>query len=310
MKKLLLVTSLLSIIILSCGKKQESKEEPPYILENLVNYPFYADSLLQLCINSNEQITADSIKIIRPDKAREVLGEQTEVYLNHQMIGIASTVMKNKNIKIYAEVIQFGDEVNAYGFYALSRPDGIPIKKIGVECYSLGNSSYLIKGEYVVTLSLDEMSEKGQKDVDSLLVMFDRQIEANSNMPGQFMFFPYNGKIFPSNQYYPYQFLGVPRLSKVFTTSYSDGADTLVLFLTEDESGEKFINLKDYATKLGKVVDNPKGGYTFDQGYSIAFEYPGKGVMIAGLCKGKLLGAIGFRPYEDDKLVKLWLKGF
>jgi len=310
MKKIILLLSIVTIVIISCGKKQETKIEQPYILENLMTYPFYADSLLKAVINSHELIKADSIKIIRPDKASEYFGEQAETYLNYHLIGVASTILYSGNEKIFAEIMQLGDENRAYGLYALTRPDGIPIKRIGVECYTDGNSTYMTKGEYFVTFSLDENSESGQKIVDSLLFNLAHSIDAQSIMPGQFMFFPYKGKIFPSNHYHPYQYLGIPLLSEVFTTSYTSDTNTLVLFLTKDESGEKFISLKDFASQNGKIVENPKGGYKFDQGYSVAFEYPGKGVIIAGLVKGKLLGATGFRPYEDDKLVKLWIEGF
>jgi hypothetical protein len=81
-----------------------------------------------------------------------------------------------------------------------------------------------------------------------------------------------------------------------------------VLFLSMDESGEKFWKLKEHADSFGKVSPAPTS-FVFDNGHSISFTHPTKGNIVAGLVRQKLVGIIGYDPAKNDRLAASWVQG-
>ncbi len=76
-----------------------------------------------------------------------------------------------------------------------------------------------------------------------------------------------------------------------------------------DDDGKQFRRLKKYAKNQGKIFENPNG-FDFEKGSSLAFTYQGR-LLIAGLVRGKLVGAIGYNPKVEanEKLIADWVKG-
>lgn len=307
-KTAFILAALLSLGLVSCEKKKVAPVRSPYNIQNLLAMPFYADTLLPGNIDSVSITASDSVSIIRPDKARNYLGQTAEQYLTYQMIGLAATTYATKDNITYVEIAQFADNSYAYGFYASLRPDGIAVKKLGAESYTMADTVYFTKGEFVITLSPENDNKSGRDAIDMISRTIEKKIDARNTLPLLFMLFPYAGKIYPSTGYCPFRFLDIPGFDQVYTTSYLNNNDTLVLFLTMDGSGEKYLHLREYAQALGKTLSNPEG-FSFDKDYSVAFNYPEKGVIVAGLVRGKLVGAIGYNPGTNQRLTTGWVKG-
>ncbi|MFQ5453056.1 MAG: DUF6599 family protein [Candidatus Zixiibacteriota bacterium] len=308
-KNLILIFFIFILLVLfSCDKKKSTPVRAPYDIESLSSMPFYADTLLAGNIDSIYIAIADSVSVIRPGEAANYLGKSAEQYLTYHMVGMAKAKYITENNTLYAEIIQFTDNTFSYGFYANIRPDGIAVEKRGAESYTLGNTTYFTKGEYVVTLSLEEVNDAGRKAVDNISKVIEKKINAQNSRPQFFMLFPFSGKISPSAKFYPYQFLSIPGLEQVYTTSYLLESDTLRLFLTFDKSGEKYLHIKEYAESIGKTIPDPKG-FSFERNYSIAFNHPDYGVIVAGIVQGKLVGVIGYNPIAHKRLATSWIKG-
>lgn len=297
-----------SIGLAMCGRKAAEKTEAPYDIETLASLPFDADSLIPGDIESVGVRSAGDMKTTRADQVQSRLGAGAERYLTYHMVGIAVAEYTVKGNQIRVEIAQFADDSYAYGFYASLRPDGIPSRGLGSESYEAGLTTRFVKAEYVVSLSCKDDSEGAVSAREVIAREIDNRIGGRRMIPSFYILFPWGHKIAPSAKFHPYQFLDVAGLNRVYTTSYLFGKDTLVLFLTVDRSGQKFIRLREYAESIGRTVASPKG-FDFDQGYSVAFSYPGRGIIVAGMKNGKLVGAVGYNPRDNKKLVTGWIKG-
>lgn len=296
---------------ISCSKKKRViPTQPPYILENLQSFPFYADSLIFGDIDSLKIKRVDSVTIIRPDQAKIKLGNKAEHYLTYQMIGIASTRYKVGNDVFGVKIIQFADNSDAYGFYANLRSDGIMTQKLGAESFSLGDTTYITQGAYVVILSPENTNTRNNEKINIIWKQMAGNIYANHMLPPYFILFPYRGRIMPSAKYFPYHYLNIPNFSEVYTTDYLNkkNRDTLTLLLTMDRKGIKFESLCQYAQSLGTVVPTPRA-FSFAKDSSIAFKYPDKGIIVAGVVRQKLIGIVGYNANTDEMLIENWIQG-
>ena len=215
---------------------------------------------------------------------------------------------KFKENSLSAEVIQFADEIKAYGFYSSFRPHGIKIEKIGAESFQYGNSRYMVKTDYVVITSVMQTTPEADSLMKDFCIAIDQAIIGSQATPPYFLLFPYAYKIIPSNIFIPYQYLSIPGVDEVYTTSYLIGEDSLTLFLTMDLDGLKFKYLKQYARQHGEVVEG-FNRFAFDSTFSIAFKDSTYGVIVAGVKSKKLIGTIQYNPKAADKHLSTWIKG-
>ncbi|KAA3632236.1 MAG: hypothetical protein DWP97_11380 [Calditrichaeota bacterium] len=306
--KLLAVIGIGIPVLFGCSEKQESlKELPaPYILANLESYPCNAADFLKESYPELKLNALDSVVLVRPAAFQSQMGETAETYLKYLFVGKAKRTYKTNNGKLFAEILQFADETHAYGFYALTRSPGQMVKRIGGESYQSGNSRYMTKSDCVVILSAE--NEGNENILENLAITISEDIAGQKSIPATFLLFPYKNKIVPSQQYFPYAYLDIPGMRDVYTSSYIIEKDTVTLFFTMDSTGEKFAYLKQYAETTGKVTQ-PVKKFPYDGEKSLAFNHPGKGVIIGGLKLNKFVGIVGYAPESSDKLLFDWLRG-
>ncbi len=299
----------LGLVCLTCGKKEEETSRPPGGAERaVVERPFYAADLLPGDMDTLETKLLSPVKIIMRADADSGLGERAQKYLEHNLVGMASADYEVNGVTASAEVAQFSSPEDAYGFYASLRPIGIGIGRLGTESFALGGVTYFTRGDLVVALSTDQ-EDSVQLAAQSFLGQEINSRISDPPMPPRFfVLFPFAGKINFSNQYCSRTFLGVTGVDAVYSTAYSTGGDTAVLFLTIDESGEKFLRLSEYAESIGDVSSAPTS-FVFDSGYSVSFRHSGDGMIVAGLVQGKLVGIIGYDSTKNDRLASGWVRG-
>ena len=306
--KLTAVIGIIIPVLFSCADKQKALTEPPppYILANLESYPCNAADYLKESFPELKLNAIDSVVSIRPAAFQSEMGETAETYLRYLFVGMAKRTYKTSNGKLFAEILQFADETHAYGYYALTRPSGQMVKRIGAESYQSGNSRYMTKSDCVVILSAE--NEGNEILLENLAITISEDIAGQKSIPPTFLLFPYKNKIVPSQQYFPYAFLEIPGMGDVYTSSYIFENDTVTLFFTMDSTGEKFAYLKQYAETTGKVTQ-PVKKFPYDGEKSLAFNHPAEGVIIGGLKLNKFVGIVGYRPESSDKLLFDWLRG-
>jgi hypothetical protein len=299
----------LSVLVVSCGKKEtEAPSKTPGSAPTSAAAPFYADMLLPKEIEDQAIKRRGAVMKIMPEEADSLLGQDASIYRLYNFTGLARAKYDVGGITVAVEIAQFPTQEDAYGFYSRRRPDGFLTERIGAESFLLDSVRYFTSGEFAVSLTVAQKDSSGFSAQKLLGQEINSRISGTLSPPSTFMLFPMASKIAPSGKYYSRRFLDIDGLDKVYTTSYLTEGDTAVLFLTRDESGEKFFFLKEYAKSLGTTFPTPKA-FAFDNGYSVAFVHPTRDSIVAGLVSQKLVGIIGYRLGKNERLAAVWVKG-
>jgi len=293
---------------LSCSKKQQDASRPAQKSEPASEEPvFYADNVLPDGLENFGIKRLGTVHKIMPADADSSLGSKAEEYLSYDLVGMAMSEYEVDGFTVSANVSQFASLEDAYGFYATLRPVGIGAGGLGAESFSKGKATYFTQGEFVVAVTSAEQDSAHEAARQAMAQQISSHIASPPIRPQFFMLFPMADMIALSNRYFPHGFLDVAGLDKVYTLSYLAGGDTAVLFLTMDESGERFGKLQDYAASTGKVSPAPKS-IPFDE-YSVMFRNPDGNRIVAGLVRSKLVGIIGYDSTSNYRLISMWVKG-
>jgi len=114
--------------------------------------------------------------------------------------------------------------------------------------------------------------------------------------------FPEDNLIAQSQEFIEQDFLGVNALDYVYTADYDIDSDIFKLFMTRDNTGSKYINIRAFAGAEYEIQVAPKT-VSFDEDYGFAFNHPEFGRIVAGLKNNRLVGILGF---DDDTQVSLF----
>lgn len=120
--------------------------------------------------------------------------------------------------------------------------------------------------------------------------------------------FPAENMMPDSYEFVEQEFLEVKALEYVYTADYAVDSDTFELFMTQDFTGVKYINLRAYAGANYELQDAPAAA-NFDDSYGFAFDHPEQGHIIAGLRHNRLVGILGVDNELQVSLYAAWLEG-
>lgn len=301
------IAGYLGVILLAllsgCGQKEEETIQP---VPEAAAPPYHADTLMPLSMTIYDIVKVGDVGTVKPETATDYLGSSAVDYRAYRFVGMSSGSYSVMGVPISVEIAQFPTAADAYGFFARLQSFGVRLGMLGSESFEAGNTLYFTTGEYVVTLSMDDTTLGGTNARSRLALEINSRI-APAPKPMHFALFPSASKIRASNRYYPEGFLEGVGLGQVFTTSYAIESDTTLFFLTMDEGGIQFAKLSEYASDVGTIVDTPEG-FRFP-GFSVAFEHPRRGLIVAGLVRMKLVGIVGYHPKPFEKLATGWIDG-
>ncbi len=290
------------------GKKDAPTIDRKKILEErLAIIPFTAEMVLP----DDSSIAPDGSRINFSKLLRTNISDSTFTnagqYLNALVIGLIRATYENNGKNVYVEIAQFASANDAYGFYSQNRPAGVPFDSIGTESYYWNDTLRFTKSNFVVTSASDADSNRYWSSMVSARFI-DQNITSMSMPPMFFKLFPYRGQIVPSQKYYSLNFLGVEGLDEVYTIDYAVDEDTLTLFLTTDTAGAKFVGLSDWGSDFGEVTKAPEQ-FEYPDLFSLTFEHPQYGQIVAGMANRKLAGVIGYNRATGLELGSKWIQG-
>lgn len=286
-----------------CGQKEEEtiqttpEPAPP---------PYYADQLMPPSITTYDIVRVGDVGTVKPETATDYLGASAVDYRAYRFVGMSSGNYTVAGLPVSIEIAQFPSADNAYGFFARLQPFGVHLGMLGSESFEAGNTLYFTAGDYVVTLSIDESTPEATNARSRLAHEINSRIEQKPKPP-YYLLYPSASKIGSSNRYYPDNFLEGVGLEQVYTTSYAIENDTNLFFLMMDEGGTQYTKLSKYATEIGTIIDMPEA-FRFPE-FSVAFEHPRHGLIVAGIVRKKLVGIIGYHPKPFEKLATGWVMG-
>jgi len=305
---LLIVFTSLLLLALSCGEEKTKPEPTIEDIRQASARKFEPGTILPDSVAAYEIVRTSALAPMLSDAPDSSLGANADKYRAYDLVGIARTTYTIRGMNAQVEIARFGTSDDAFGFYALGRPETISAQRLGTEGYSLGTVTNFTQGTYVVSITMedDDFLHLGAQTL--LAREIENRLPESPMVPQFFMLFPYNYKVVPSTQYIPRSFMDIESIDQVYTQRYSPADDTLLFFLTMDTARAKLLTLTEYAKNVGNLLA-PPNSVPFDGNHGIMFELPGQGVVVAGLVRNKLAGVIGFGEEKGDKLFAGWIKG-
>jgi len=235
----------------------------------------------------------------------EYINGGAEVYHQYGFIEVATAYYSRDQIEIVVDIYRFGDPDNAYGLFSSLRPLEPTFAQYGVEGFASGTTIDFVKGSFLVRLVAYDESPETSSSLRSLAKAFDDLIPGKTTPPDMFSLFPPDGRLETSRRVLAESFLGQKSLTDVYAIDYSADVDTVTLFLTDDESGEKYAGWSEKAAKH-KVTESILRSLPYEAGKSFIAEDAYYGQIIAGIKGARLCGIVGYDERRKDLLVS-WL---
>lgn len=286
------------LLVFGCGKKEAEKPKS-------YEMAFNADSVL---LDKMGAFTVKSKVVKRtPEELKAFVGQLgAETFESYNLVGLVAALYDGEPSDLSVEVAQFDNPLDAYGYYSLTRPDGVDTLSLGLEGYISGSTFYFVQAQYAITMSVLGEPEEVSSVVLPAAITISAKIQKNPTLPGQFSLFPDSGLVVPSFKYIAENYLDIEPLSEVFTADYTLRDSPFTLFLSKDSTGEKFLAM---TQRTGTNVENAPApsGFPFDEGYAILFHDEQRGTIVSGLKGGWLLGIVGSNPELHEAYFTEWL---
>jgi hypothetical protein len=224
-----------------------------------------------------------------------------ELYLLYDFVEVATADYKKGEIEVVADIYKFASSDDAFGIYSMFRTPDVRLVDLGIEGFLAPASVNFVKGEFLVRLTGYDESAEDNLALKNLAEEIDKKLPGKSEKPSEFSLFPDENYIPGTEKYYAKSFMGQEFCGHIYSRGYLFDSDTVTLFLTPDESGQKYIRFTDYADRIGGK-NKADRSITFDDDYGFTFKDDIYGTIIMGLCHGRLVGMINYSDKYKDFL--------
>lgn len=290
------ITTIIVILVIlgltGCGgNKETSPDLEQYLPAQLSNGTF---------------IRASDVRTFVGNSLWEYIDGQAELYYQYNFVNVATTNYKKNEMEFEVDIYCFTSSDDSYGLYSMLRNPEDDLLSIGVEGFLSPGRLVFTRGEYMVKLTGFDESEESMAAIVGLGRTFENMIPGKIEKPAAFGLFPAEDVVAKTDRYYADSFLGQKFLANVYSLQYFKDGDSLTLFITADEMGDKFAQWSELADRIGRKEAPPKG-LSFDQEFAFIYEDPFYGQVIVGLKNQKLVGIVNFSAKMTDYLT-LWLE--
>ncbi|MEW5925609.1 MAG: DUF6599 family protein [Candidatus Zixiibacteriota bacterium] len=291
-----IITSIIVIMIMSglsgCGgKKDESPNLEQFLPKQLTDGGF---------------IRSSDVRTFAGTSLWEYIDGQAELYYLYNFINVATTNYKRDEMEFEVDIYCFASSDDSYGLYSMLRNPEDDLLGIGAEGFLSPGRLVFTRGDYLVKLTGFDESDESMTAIVELGRTFEKMLSGKTDKPAAFGLFPAEDVVPKTDRYYADSFLGQKFLANVYSRRYVKEVDSLTLFVTADEMGDKFAKWSELADRIGRKEAAPIE-LPFDQGFSFIYEDPFYGQVIVGLKNQKLVGIVNFSAKMTDYLT-LWLE--
>ncbi|MCX6826263.1 MAG: hypothetical protein NTV06_03190 [candidate division Zixibacteria bacterium] len=278
-------------IFYGCGKKGE---------ETLSARQFLPDK-----IEGADLVRSSDIRIFAGQILWEYIAGGAEIYQQYNFIEVATANYKSGASELVADIYRFDNDIDAYGLYTIFRPEKLSLARIGTEGFTGPGSVIFVKGAYLVRLLGYEESETTNRALATLAGEIDKILPGDKKHPGAFSLFPDSSVIGSTDKYYSQAFLDYKFLPCFFSQKYLLDGDTVTLFFSSDQTGEKYLQWLESASAIKKAEPAPDS-LSYDSAKVFIVDDYLYGRIIAGLKKGRLLGMVKYNETHKRFLAN-WL---
>jgi len=306
-----LLLSLSLLALLSACSKDNPESDDTGTLPPPVEQPYLADSYLPgdnptYDLERLEPLT--TIVAVEPE-GDTALGHSLRTLRHYRFIGQTRTTYRIGPETLSLEISQFATVPDAYGYFAHQRPFDAPPLGLGKDSWADSAHVWFVDGHCVVTMSSTGESS-GTLSAQSILA---REVEAGipvtEPLPIFIKMFPDRDRIFGSTRYDPIGFLKIRGLDEAYSTLYDIDGDTVIFFMVFDTTGESFVTLQKHARRVGTVSPAPDTLSFPEPAWSLAYNDPAHGPIVAGMVRKKLVGIVGWDHSRLQWLGHIWILG-
>lgn len=245
---------------------------------------------------------SSEIRIYTGESLWEYINGGAEVYLLYGFREVATVDYSSEDINIVADIYRFDTPVNAYGLYSTMRPDNAETVGLGVEGFIDPGTINFVRGDILVRLVGYEDTDESHIALINLAEEINTLIPGIATRPAAFALFPAENRIALTDKYYAELFLGQRFLTEVYSLGFDIRSDSLTLFLTTDSLGGKFLEWRNYATRL-KTTREASADIPYDEEYGFIIDNNFHGQIVVGLKNGRLLGMTNYSQKHKDFLI-------
>jgi hypothetical protein len=290
-----IISALLALNMISCsGNKTEASGDT------------HPADLLPNEISATDITRSSDIRTFKGDSLWAYIDGGAEVYYGYNFAEVATADYQQGKISFVADIYRFDSPLNAYGMYSISRSaDSKPVA-LGMEgCASPGQLQFA-KGNYLVRLTGFDDTEASAKALESAAESIAKSITAPDKAPREFKLLPDSNKIDRSDRYVAQSFLQLQFLTKVFTRSYLLDGDTVTLFYSTDDPGQKILQWSKLA-EADKSLSHLPADIPYDESKGFIATHKVYRPIMVGMRLGYMAGMIGYKESLKPFLTQ-WIK--
>jgi len=279
---LLPVLAILVLVITSCGTQQE-----PATMSGVAAY-------LPAQLGETGITRTDDVRLFVGDSLYEYIDGGAEVYHQYGFVEVATAQYRLGDDEFIADIYRFADSDNAYGMFSTLRPDEFDTAPFGAGGFADGPTVVFVKGKFIVNLIGYDASPTMVSAVQAAAVELNNILPGTTDLPSMFSNFPADNRIAATERVIAESYLGQAALSEVYTLDYQWDGDTVTLFMTKDNGGEKYLAWS--GRDDGGTVSTPDWpDNPFDDGQCIMIDNSYYGLILAGLKAPNMIGVVGFK---------------
>jgi hypothetical protein len=292
-KSVIVAAMMLAVLFHACGGERRFPQ-------GLSCSSFLPDEIAQAGIERSSETL-----VFKGESLYEYIDGGAEIYHTYGFVEVATANYAFDETEMVVDIYRFNNPDNAYGLFASFRPDNPAFIQLGAEGFSSPTSIDFVKDIFVVRVIAFEESAEAEQVINALASEINNMLPGSDAHPAKFSLFPQDAIIEATDRIYAQSFLGHKFLTDVYSQDYRIDNDTLTLFLTEDEGGEKFILWFELGAADGSAEPGPDD-LLFDDGKVFVLENSFCGKIVAGLSGENLLGMINYSDDNKDFLNE-WL---
>jgi len=231
----------------------------------------------------------------------EKINGRAEQYLAYDVVGmefVGLAAADGAFIDVF--VYDMGAVKNAFGIYAVERPEDAIVEELGRQGYRVESSYFFCKGNYYAQIIASELGEEVRRAAEALARELEQRLAGSDAEVWGVQAFPTEDRV--AVQYYKLNALSLDFLRETYTAQYRRAGEEWTVFVAQHESEELAAStmeqylayLRDYGEVSAPRQVDGVDVFTGDLGgfYDVVFR---KGTLFGGvnLAEGQALAERG-----------------
>ncbi len=187
---------------------------------------------------------SETAKIFDSETLWEYINGAAEAYLSYHFMQVeVMEYARSEDNYIKVEVYQQGSAIDAFGIYAMERPQEAEFLELGVEGYLVHSSLNFYAEDYYVKIQSHQSDEKTLAAIRKIAEKVAVVIAENPEKPVLLDLMPDYDKVHRSEKYFSSNFLGYSFLSNTIVADYLSNGTAYKMFVLISDDQEASLSV-------------------------------------------------------------------